>query len=259
MLLQPIGFYMWRFICLVSVLVFFNSCVTKKKLTYLRKNTLPTVSAPKQAYTIRPGDNLFIQIKSPDPSSSSFYNMNEENHIGSFNDAYIKINSYSVNPNGTVKLPFLGDIQVAERTVSEITGLLEIALTEHLKDANVFVKLVSYDITVLGEVSQPGKYLVYENDRINIFQALGLAGDITHYGKRKSVKVLRELSNGVTKAIEIDLSSNLAINSEGYYINPHDVIYVEPISMRAVEMNLKPIATVLSGAVLIVLILRLFQ
>ncbi len=250
---------MWRFILLFFALVFFSSCVSRKKLTYLKKNTIPANTLPKHLYTIRPGDNLFVQIKSPDPSSSSFYNLNDENQNGSFNDAYIKINSYSVGTDGVIKLPFLGNIPVAGLSVSEITGVLEDALSEHLKDGSVFVKLVSYDVTVLGEVSHPGKYMIYENDKINIFQALGLAGDITNYGKRKSVKVLREQSNGATNAIEIDLSSNLVFNSEGYYIYPHDIIYVEPLGIRAVEMNMKPTATLLSSAVVLILILRLFQ
>lgn len=250
---------MWKFLSLITLLVFVSSCASKRKLTYLYKDTIPQTVSSKHTYNIRSGDNLFIQIKSSDPSSSNFYNLNDSDQSGPYNEAFVYLNSHTVSLLGAVKLPFLGDIEVKGLSIPEITIKLENALTEHLKDASVFVKLVSYDVTVIGEVNQPGKYVVYESSEINIFQALGLAGDITNYGKRNTVKIIRNESNGIANTIELDLSSNNVFASEGYNIYPHDIIYVEPRRLRSAEMNLKPIGTFLSGAGVLLLLLRIFQ
>lgn len=234
--------------------ILFTSCATKKNLSYLAGNK-PSGTVPIYQYTITAGDNLFIQIKTPDASASEFYNLNDHGERGSYNEAYVYLNSHAVAADGSITLPFIGAVPVAGHTLETIIPVLEQALSSHLKDASVFVKLVSYDVTVLGEVNHPGSYTAYTN-QVTIFQALGLAGDLTNYGKRGNVKVVRQNSAGQPETYTLDLTRQDVFASPGYYVYPHDVIYVSPTKGRPLDINLRPMGVLLSGAALVLLILR---
>lgn len=248
---------MWRVLVCFGLVVLAGSCVSKRELTYFNRKPLRESVAPQHDYKLRSGDDVFIEIKSPDPSSSSFYNLKGDEYSGPYNDAFVYLNSHSVNPNGNVELPFIGAIEVQGLTIQQTIRKIEIALTEHLRDATIFAKLVSYDVTVLGEVNKPGNYTVHDN-MITIFQALGMAGDLTNYGKRNKIKVIRN-ENGIDKTHIVNLNNNSIMTSECYFIYPHDVIYVAPMRTRSTEINVKPISVVLSGAAVFLLIIRTIQ
>jgi polysaccharide export outer membrane protein len=235
-----------------------SSCVSQKKLSYLHHGSKPTQLAVADQYEISIGDNLYVEIKSPDPSTSSYYNLGNEIKSNSYNLPFLFINSFSVSETGEINLPHIGTLPVAGFTIAEVTENIEKSLSEHLREASVYVKLVSYQVTVLGEVQNPGQYFVYRPEALTIFEALGLAGDINRYGKKKSVTVIRTTQNE-TKQIEIDLTNNQSFASEAYFIYPNDVIYVNPIRYRSFEMNLKGITVLLSTAGLILLFIRSFN
>ena len=245
---------MWKHVLFGGLLLCSVSCVSKRKLTYLRDGMAPGRTTERQDYRVRKGDALVVEIKSSDPASSNFYNLKTENNSGSYNDAFLYVNSLPVNATGDMSLPFLGSLKVEGLTVPEITTKIEVALADHLRNASVFVKLVSYEVTVLGEVNRPGAYNV-SREGITLLQALGLAGDLTNYGKRNNIKVIRT-DNNVSRTIEVDLRNYELLSSPAYFIYPHDVIYVSPLRVRSAEMNLKPVGVWLSGAAVLILILR---
>lgn len=233
----------------------FTSCVSPNKLSYIHKGNFTRPELAVAPYLIKTGDNLHIEIKSPDPSTSSYYNLSGEFNSNSYNQPFLFVSSYIVDPVGNIQLPYLGDISVTGKSLPEIKVLVESKLTDHLREASVYVKLVNYKISVLGEVSHPGQYFVYQENPISIFEALALAGDITKYGKRSEVVIFRNSTTGTTE-ITLDLGNYEALKSAGYMIYPHDVIYVSPLRYKSFEMNLKGITVLLSAAGVIILFMR---
>ncbi len=231
------------------------SCVSKRKLTYVKNTQKGTYIIPQRPdYQLQVGDNISIEIESTDPASSEFYNLKEEGFSGPYNDAFIYLNSHSVSSEGEIKIPILGTFKVEGKSLGSTTALLEKALSKHLKNASVFVKLVSFEITVLGEVKKPGNYLLRDNEA-NLFRVLGLAGDLTDFGKRRNVKIVRR-EKGVSRTIVVDLTDESVLTSEAYHLYPHDMVYVEPMRSKPLQMNLKPVGVLLSATTLIILILR---
>jgi polysaccharide export outer membrane protein len=133
--------------------------------------------------------------------------------------------TYLVDKTGNIEYPYLGQIKVEGLTLSEVNEKIQKQVDMYLESASVFVKLVNRNITVLGEVSAPGQKLMVKN-QLTIFEALGTAGDITDYGNRQNVKIIREFPTGKIIA-EVDLTDPDLIFSPYYYILPHDIVYVE--------------------------------
>jgi polysaccharide biosynthesis/export protein len=216
---------------LLIMIVIFLGCqctVPLRELTYLYgiqsgfTNSGETLPA---TYRVQPHDLLYIQVNGEDPGTTDFLNLTG----GSGNmmsSSTFDLISYEVNESGEISFSQLGKIKVAGSSVDEISEIIQAEVNKYIQNASVFVKLVDRTITVLGEVRNPGRQLMGRN-KINIFEALGSAGDITDYGNRRNVKLVRESKEGTFVAF-IDLTDPTLISSPNYYILPHDVIYVEP-------------------------------
>ena len=212
---------------LLSVIIV--SCSTPlQELTYMynvetgrnyEKDNFP------DSYRIRPNDQLFIQVISDDPANVAFLNLVSPQR-GNYSGGNVELITYLVDEKGTISYPQLGEISVAGHTVNEIRDTLQKEVDKYLDNASVFVKHVNRTLTVLGEVSRPGQQSMVKN-QLTIFEALGSAGDITDFGNRKNVKLVRENNEG-TFVAEVDLTSPEIMYSPYYYILPHDVLYVEP-------------------------------
>lgn len=219
-------------IAIVILLLAFTSCSTPlTELIYLNEITPGKTyeSGPEpEEYQIRPNDQLFIQVISDDPLNAAFLNLiNTQGSMGSMGNSAnsLELITYLVDEEGYIAYPQLGVLEVQGKTVADVRDMLQQEVNKYLEAASVFVKLVNRNITVLGEVKQPGQKLMVKN-RLTIFEALGTAGDLTDYGNRQNVKLIRELPEG--KHIEmLDLTDPDLILSPYYYILPHDVIYVE--------------------------------
>jgi len=146
-------------------------------------------------------------------------------------DISVYLNSYSVNDTGYIFLPVIGNLYVKNKTIDSIKLLIQNSLEKYLRNPTVIVKLVNYNITVLGEVKKPGKFKVYQ-EQINIFDAIGLAGDLTDYGNRNNVLVIRQDTKGSTLH-KIDLTDSNILESEYYFLMPNDIIYIEPLTAKS--------------------------
>lgn len=212
------------------VILIGTACSTPKhKLTYLNHIqtgiTYPKGAVPEE-YRIRPNDQLFIQVISDDPLNAAFLNLvNTQSSMALNSPQSIDIITYLVDSQVKIAYPQLGEIVVENLTVSDVRNIIQEKINKYLESASVFVKLVNRNISVLGEVRNPGQKSMVKN-QLTIFEALGTAGDITDYGNRKNVKLIRELPNG-KQIIELDLTDPNIIISPNYYVLPHDVIYVE--------------------------------
>lgn len=181
-----------------------------------------------EEYRIRPNDQLFIQVISDDPLNAAFLNLvNTQSSMGSYGNSTnsIELITYLVDEEGLINYPQLGDMEVEGKTTSEVRDMVQAEVDKYLESASVFVKLVNRTVTVLGEVNNPGQKPMVKN-QLTIFEALGSAGDVSDYGNRQHVKIIREMPEG--KHIEeVDLTNPDLIHSPYYYILPHDIVYVE--------------------------------
>jgi polysaccharide export outer membrane protein len=178
-------------------------------------------------YRIRPNDQLYIQVISDDPLNAAFLNLTgtQTSSNTASSQEGLELITYLVDNNGNINYPQLGTIHVGDLKTGEVRDIIQKEVDKYLETASVFVKLVNRNITVIGEVKSPGQQLMVKN-QLTIFEALGTAGDLTDWGNRKNVKIIREFPEGKHIA-EIDLTSPDVIKSPYYYILPHDIIYVE--------------------------------
>jgi polysaccharide export outer membrane protein len=136
------------------------------------------------------------------------------------------VSGYLVNKDGNVELPFVGKIHVAGLTTSEARDLLTTEVNKYFNDAIVTVRYTNFKITVLGEVLKPSTYVV-PNEKISIFDALGMAGDITIYGQKENVLLVRDTLND-KKLIRLNLNNKDIVSSPYFYIQSNDILYVQP-------------------------------
>ena len=186
-------------------------------------------------YRVQVYDNLIIKMNSFDGELTDLINQDQTNVNITDPKGSLYFNSYSVDPLGNVTLPLLGDVLVKGKTTAEIADVIELLLKDYVKYPTVNVKLSNDQVTVLGEVKDPGVKYYYDN-KLTVFQALGMAKDLTPYGNRKQVKLVRE-SEGGTTVIMLDLTRPDLMVSDYYFLQPNDLIYVEPIKARTFQLN----------------------
>jgi polysaccharide export outer membrane protein len=152
--------------------------------------------------------------------------------------------SYAIDKDGYLLLPVLGKIFIKGKTTSQVSLILTDSLSHILSQPMVIVKLVNRYISVLGYVNNPGHYS-YSQDKLTIYDALGLAGDISLYGDRREITLTRN-ENGKNIRFNIDLTSPDILGYENYYLRPNDMIYVKPLRKRFWGMSEFPFAIILS-------------
>ena len=210
-----------------------------------------TLKVPEQlSYRVQPNDNLYIKVLRIDELTTSVFNLSEgQSYVNS--DAAIELSSYTINVDGTIDFPYIGEVNVVGKTIPEIKELMQQQIDPYMEQSSVVVKLVNKKITVIGEVSRPGQYNI-SRECITLFDALGYAGDLTDYGNRKDVRVVRNSPDG-KKIYSVDLTDRKLLSSEYFYLLPNDVVYVEPDSKVFGKKGLSftVIFTAISSAILV--------
>lgn len=228
----------WGFFIFILLL---GSCTSQKDLVYIKNIDISKVYNAKETnmnteLIIGIGDQLSITVDGIDRESIRPFNIQH--------DLNPSIRSYLVDSRGEITFPVVGKIKVSGLTKNEITNVINEKLSPFLKNPTITVQLENFQVSVLGEVNRPGKYST-QNDRITIFEALSLAGDITLYGKKRNILLTREV-NGKIEFARLDLTSTDIFKSEYYFLKQNDIIYVEPNRMK--PMNSPNIQTQLSVA-----------
>lgn len=230
------------FLLLVFVL---TSCLSHRKQVYFNSDEFvlntPVLkeNSPPQ-YKLEPDDVLSIKVQSLDPEVSNFFNIDNTSIQRIGNDpASLFLTGYSIDENGFITLPTIGQLKVSGLTVYETQELVQRTIDEYLKNAIVLVKLVSFKISVIGEVNQPGYFYIY-NNQANLPEALALAGDLSDFGNRENIKLIRQTPGGPEVTL-LDLTDPDLLSSPYYYLMPNDVIYVEPVKASASRSNLTPL------------------
>lgn len=226
---------------------------------------LQTLTPP--AAIVRVDDVLNINIQTLDPQANTVLNQGNLplnsgaiTSMGDRNGQQSIISGYLVDKDGYVHLPYIGDVLVKDLSTQQVKDLVTQKISVYFKDPVVNVRFANYKITVLGEVRNPTTFLV-PNENPTIFDALGLAGDITVSGRKDNVMLIRSDANGTKQIVRINLDSTATISSPYFYLKPNDVLYVEPTEDKvAGESNyrVRDIAVISSAiSLMIVIIARL--
>ncbi len=225
----------------IAALFTLTSCISNKemlnfqdaKFTYDATQELPNKHTE---YLLQAGDVLSIRVRSFNQENATLFNIQPDGGMNAFNDVASYINGYSISDSGFVRLPGIGNVKVVGKTVNEAARLVQLRVTDFIKDATVLVTLVSFKISILGEVNRPGYYFVY-NNRCNLLEAIALGGDLKEFADRRNIQLIRQTAKG-SEAIRLDLTSTDIFQSPYFYLRPNDVLYVAPLEARNKRSNL---------------------
>lgn len=234
-----------QFIGTIVLAALLGSCYSYKDMIYMRDDSnffsdRPTILATSPTtYRVQVNDVLSIQVQSTDPEVANLFNLGGTNNDVRWADPGILfLTGYCVALDGTIKLPIIGNINVVNKTIGEIQDFAQSEVDKFIIGATVIAKIVSFKITVLGEVASPGMYYIF-NGQATVFEALGMAGDITPVGRRDAVKLIRQNSQTTSEVVLVDLTNPQLIVSPYYYVQPNDVIYAEPFKENTERSNLE--------------------
>jgi len=218
-------------------LLIFSSCAPKRNLVYFSDINDSTAFQQAIINTYEPkiqkGDILSITVSSLDPTSNAMFNTgvmmqgssSQLNSISGGNSNLGK-EGYLVGNDGMINFPIVGKINLAGLTLTQAHNQMRNELIKYVKEPIVNLRYLNFKVTVIGEVNQPSTFTI-DNDKINVLEALGLAGDMTEFGRRENVLVIREAS-GIRYMERLDLNKSSTFSSPYFRLQQNDIVYVEP-------------------------------
>lgn len=236
-----------RKIILLNVIValLFNSCISRKEIAYFQdkndeyppKTIAENPDIQKYEPTIKPNDIISIYIASLSPEASSFFNtVNSKNADTEERTSGLPAAiGYLVDVNGNIEIPLIGQVKLGGLTTLKAAAEIKTRLEKFLLNPTVKLYYENYRITVLGEVARPGVYNV-PNEKMTLPEVIGLAGDLTIFGKRENILVVRE-EEGKKSFARLDLRNKDIFSSPFYYLHPNDLVYVEPNRGRSAQAD----------------------
>lgn len=225
----------------VSILFFFGltSCITTHQTNYLQSAKAYTQSLRDSVnyteYQLKEGDRLYIQVYSTDAKTSNLFNGStgagnmQQMTMGSGNNSYTDLYTYLVEADGNIDFPLVGKIQVMGKSVREVKYILQETIKPILQVNSVDVRLTNKSFSIIG-AGKAGRFSI-PKEKINIFEALAIVGDLGTYADRSKIKILRQTKDG-PKISSFDIRNEDIINSEFYYIEPDDVIFLQPLKSK---------------------------
>lgn len=224
-------------------LALLSACNTSKEVIYFQDVVVnsPEAVAPPQDITVQPKDQISIVVSSKDPELAALFNLTRvQQRVGTtgLGNNTGEVSGYTLDDKGDIDFPVLGSLTVADMTRSQIAALVKQRLKEEnlVNDPVVTVEFMNLSFSVLGEVKAPGKYSI-SKDYMTLLEAISMAGDLTIYGKRDAIFVIRE-EKGERVTHWVDLRSCELFKSPVYYLKPNDVVYVQPNNVRAGQSTL---------------------
>lgn len=253
-----------NFVLSISIIAILNTgCTSQKKLMYL--SNLDTTSLEqffpldRPDYRIQYQDILYINVSTLNEEINNILNPGSQQFAYSMyrDEGNIYIFGYTVSDSGFITLPILGDIFVVGSTIEEVKQSVQLRAKEFLKDAVVNIRLLSFKFTVIGEVNRPGTYTNF-NNQLTVLDAIGMAGDITDFGNRERLLVVRPTKEG-THTYRINVQDKNLLLSEGYFLLPNDIVIVEPIKSKPFQLNIPTMTLVLTTISTLILVLSFTQ
>ena len=229
---------MYKIFVALATIVFLGSCKTGKQLAYFQdlSNEAAKTSVRVAAYEplrLQADDQVQVVISSISPQAQQLFNLMGSAMVSNTGATQNLQSLYVISPTGNITIPVIGDIKVAGLTTEEAKTEIKKFVVEYLKDAVVSVTLVNFRITVMGEVLRPSTFQI-AGEKINVLQAIGMAGDLTVFAKRKNIKVIRKGEDNVEVG-NLDLNDSKVMRSPFYNLRQNDVVLVEASKKKGLQ------------------------
>lgn len=239
-----------------------TSCIPQRKLRYLQEQKESSIDTSQiqnidKTYKLKPKDEVYLKVNSIDPKTYAFFNGGEMQTNQFNSDLGLYLNSYTISDSGMIQLPVAGKIKIDNMNLEEARSTIETVLSNYLKDVSVTLKLSGFRLTILGEVKRPGRYAPYVS-QMNIMEAVALAGDMTAYGNRKKVMIIRE-EKGKEHILYINLLDKNILQSKSFNLLPNDIIYVESLNAKTWGFETFPYTLILSSLTTFIAIMSLIR
>ncbi len=250
--------YLLLYIILLSV----TSCIPQRKLRYLqeqKESSIDTTTNNKidKTYRLKAKDEIYLKVNSVDPRTYAFFNSSDANSNIFNSDLGLYLNSYTISDSGTIQLPVAGKIKISGLNITEASATIEQVLKKYLNDVSITLKLSGFKITLLGEVKRPGRYNPYVS-QLNIMEALALAGDMTAYGNRTKIMIIRE-ENGKEHIKYVNLLDKNLLQTSDFNLLPNDIVYVESLNAKTWGFETFPYALILSSLTTFIALMALIK
>ena len=250
-----------NFVLLSCLTLLQFSCKTPKNVAYIQNSDSLDFARSEVLYDARimPKDVLTITVSTTTPEAAKQFNLVTPT-------SQTQLQNYLVDNEGMINFPVVGQLKVGGMTKTEAEKLITNAISPYLKESEnpvVTVRMTSFSVSVLGEVNQPGTFPI-EREKINVLEALAMAGDLTIYGVRNNVTLIREERDGTKSYHTLNLNDANIVNSPYYNLQQNDILYVEPNKIKAQNSTIGSMTTLwlsatsilVSVATLLVSILR---
>ena len=237
-------------IVVLTMVVLLGSCSSGKDVPYFQNIDEISLAGSKGLYDakIMPKDMLTITVSTTDPAAAAPFNLSVGNTVGAsgqLSNGGGNLQGYLVDNDGNINFPVIGHMHVQGMTKSQCQDMIREKLLPYMaatENPIVTVRMSSYRVTVTGEVNRPGVIPV-STEKMSIVEALAQAGDLTVYGKRDNIRLIREDETGQKKMVRLNMNDANLINSPYYYLQQNDIIYVQPNSVKAKNAGIGPSTT----------------
>mgnify|MGYP001246431678 CR=1 FL=1 len=225
-----------RLTLFITFLVFIlSSCITNRDLEYIRSNKeINNIKVNKQDYRLQIGDLISVQISTTTEQQHDFFNKEK-----TYNSQLMMQNPYMygylIKEDGNLYLPSFGVVKAEGFTLRELENVIKQIAISYFEQPVVKLNIVNFEISVLGEVNNPGTFTIV-NPKVNILYALSLAGDMTQFGNRDQVKIIRN-ENKLNRVFYVDLTNQEVLNNSDFMLQPNDIIYVAPLRKKFYAFN----------------------
>lgn len=214
----------------VILLIVLNSCASRKNVLYLQDidSYQVGVDTSKNNIRFKKNDEVTITVSSADRKSAIPFNLPlvAESNGNSFGGQQA-LQPYLVDENGNIQFPIIGEIKAIGLTKSELRKILSSKISKYVKDPIINIRITNFRISVIGEVRRPGVYTV-QGERMSIIEALSQAGDLSVFGIRKEILIIREDDNDVKRHYKLDITNSAIFDSNSYYLHQNDIVVVSP-------------------------------
>ena len=236
------------------------SCIPHRNVVYFQekyrtKIDTSKIAALKKEYelTIAPNDIVDIHVHGHDEETYKIFSPK-----AAFEGVFANLRAYerglTVDKNGNIEIPYVGTVHLQGLTITQARDTIRKKLSVYIDNPSVVVKMLSFYVTVLGDVARPGVFYA-ESERLSLMEALGKAGDLTLFGNRKNIKIVRAGRDGGESSFEvIDITSSDVINPYMIYLHPNDIVYVEPLRRKYLQ-NVNVLVSLASSVVSLTLVL----
>ena len=213
----------------------FSSCITNRDLEYIRSSKeIKNAKANKHDYRLQMGDLISIQISTTTEQQHDFFNKeNTANSQLMIQNPYLY--GYIIKEDGNLDLPSFGKVRAAGFTLQELENVIGKIAESYFESPIVKLNIINFEISILGEVNNPGTFKIIDPE-VNILYALSLSGDMTQFGNRRKVKVIRN-ENELNRVFYVDLTKKGVLNNSDFMLQPHDIIYVAPLNKKFYAFN----------------------